>query len=176
MHHCALPYSMHFWKSSRTNCPNWTANSRTSGTIFGLCPMADAKLNPCLCWVVVLGQVKPFFWSCWNGLIILILKVVAVWCPVLWHLRLIFSLQCWSPIYGMLGIRKKDRWKLWARAAQDNFEDTERGHREWNLNEVGPCDRDVWRSSVRSTIRAASQLPGKEPTDVEWCSCICMLI
>ena len=24
-----------------------TANSRTSGTIFGLCPMADAKLNPC---------------------------------------------------------------------------------------------------------------------------------
>ena len=47
MHHCALPYSVHLWKSSRTNCPNWTANSWTSGTIFGLCPMADAKLNPC---------------------------------------------------------------------------------------------------------------------------------
>ena len=46
LHHCALPYSMRFWKSSWTNCPNWTANSRTSGTIFGLCPMADAKLNP----------------------------------------------------------------------------------------------------------------------------------
>ena len=30
--HCPLPYSVHFRKSSRTNCPNWTANSRTSGT------------------------------------------------------------------------------------------------------------------------------------------------
>ena len=47
-------------KSSRTNCPNWTANSRTSGTIFGLCPMADAKLNPCICfdWEIR----KIFFW------------------------------------------------------------------------------------------------------------------
>ena len=43
----ALPYSVRFRKSSWTNCPNWTANSRTSGTIFGLCPMANAKLNPC---------------------------------------------------------------------------------------------------------------------------------
>ena len=32
--------------------------------------------------------------------------------------------------------------------------------REWNLNEVDSCDRDVWRSSV-------SQLPVKEPTDVD---------
>ena len=47
LHHCALLYSVHFWKSSRTNCPNCTANSQTSGTIFGLCLMADAKLNPC---------------------------------------------------------------------------------------------------------------------------------
>ena len=44
---------------------------------------------------------------------------------------------------------------------------TERNHREWNLNKVDPCDRDVWRSSERSAIRAASQLPGKEPTDVD---------
>ena len=29
------------------------------------------------------------------------------------------------------------------------------------------CDRDVWRTSVRSAMRAASQLPGKEPTDVD---------
>ena len=35
-------------ENSWTNCPNWTANSRTSGTFFGLCPMADAKLNPCI--------------------------------------------------------------------------------------------------------------------------------
>ena len=39
--------------------------------------------------------------------------------------------------------------------------------RERNLNEVDPCDRDVWRSSVRSAMPAASQLPGKEPTDVD---------
>ena len=43
----ALPYRVHFRKSSRTNCPNWTASSLTSGTIFGLSPRADAKQNPC---------------------------------------------------------------------------------------------------------------------------------
>ena len=43
---------------------------------------------------------------------------------------------------------------------------SERDRREWNLNDVDPCDRDVWRSSARSAIRAASQLPGKKPTDV----------
>ena len=44
---------------------------------------------------------------------------------------------------------------------------TERDHREWNLNEVDPCDKDVWRSSVRSAMHAASQLPGREPTGVD---------
>ena len=44
---------------------------------------------------------------------------------------------------------------------------TKRDRREWNLNEVDPCDRDVLRSSVKSAMRAASQLPGKEPTDVD---------
>ena len=46
LHHWALLYSVRFRKSSRTNCPNWSANSRTSETIFGLSPRADAKLNP----------------------------------------------------------------------------------------------------------------------------------
>ena len=32
---------------------------------------------------------------------------------------------------------------------------TERDRCEWNLNEVDPCDRDEWRSSVRSAMRAA---------------------
>ena len=32
--------------------------------------------------------------------------------------------------------------------------------------EVDPCDRDVWKSNVRSAMRAANQLPGEEPTDV----------
>ena len=51
--------------------------------------------------------------------------------------------------------------------AQDVTEDIDRDCREWNLNEVDPCDKDVWRSSVRSAMRAASQLPGREPTDVD---------
>ena len=42
----------------------------------------------------------------------------------------------------------------------------ERDRREWNLNEVDPCDKDVWRTNVRSTMRAARHLPGGEPTDV----------
>ena len=40
------------------------------------------------------------------------------------------------------------------------------GH-EWNLNEVDPCDRDVYRSSVRFAMCAASQLPRQELTDVD---------
>ena len=28
---------------------------------------------------------------------------------------------------------------------------------EWKLNGIDPCDRDVWRSSVRSAMHAASQ-------------------
>ena len=51
---------------------------------------------------------------------------------------------------------------------------TERDCRLWRLNEVDPCDRDVWRSNVRSAMHAASQLPGRErqlpgrePTDVD---------
>ena len=58
---------------------------------------------------------------------------------------------------------------MWARVAQDDLEVktlTERDSCDWNLNEVDPCDRDVWRSSVRFAMHAASQLPGKEPTVV----------
>ena len=28
--------------------------------------------------------------------------------------------------------------------------DKERDRRDWNLKEIDPCDKDVWRSSVRS--------------------------
>ena len=44
---------------------------------------------------------------------------------------------------------------------------TDRDLREWKLNEVDPCDNDVWRSSMRSAMRAASQIPLGEPTDVD---------
>ena len=47
------------------------------------------------------------------------------------------------------------------------MEDTDRDRHEWNLKEVDPCDKDVWRSSVRSAIHAASQLSDREPTDVD---------
>ena len=41
---------------------------------------------------------------------------------------------------------------------------TERDCREWKLN---PHDRCTWRSGVRSAMCAASQLPGRGPTDVD---------
>ena len=44
---------------------------------------------------------------------------------------------------------------------------TEKDSCEWKLNKVDPCDRDVWRSIVRSAMHATSQLPGGEPTDVD---------
>ena len=38
---------------------------------------------------------------------------------------------------------------------------------EWKLNKVDPSYRDVWRSNVRSAMRAASQVPGGESTDMD---------
>ena len=44
---------------------------------------------------------------------------------------------------------------------------TERDRGEWKLSAIHPYDRDLWRSGVRSAMRAASQLPGKGPTVVD---------
>lgn len=44
---------------------------------------------------------------------------------------------------------------------------TERDCREWNLSAIDPQERDTWRSGVRAAMRAASQLPGRGPTDVD---------
>ena len=44
---------------------------------------------------------------------------------------------------------------------------TERDCCEWKLTTVGAQERSTWRSGVRSAMRAASQLPGKGPTDVD---------
>ena len=44
---------------------------------------------------------------------------------------------------------------------------TEKDYREWKLTTVDPQERSTWRSGVRSAMRAASQLPGKGPTDVD---------
>ena len=43
----------------------------------------------------------------------------------------------------------------------------ERVYHEWKLMTVDPQERSTWRSGVRSAMRAASQLPGKGPTDVD---------
>ena len=37
---------------------------------------------------------------------------------------------------------------------------------EWKLSSIKPHDRNMWRSGVRSAMRAASQLSGRGPTDV----------
>ena len=44
---------------------------------------------------------------------------------------------------------------------------TESNCREWKLSANDPHDRHTWRAGVRSAIRAASQLPGRGPTDVD---------
>ena len=44
---------------------------------------------------------------------------------------------------------------------------TEKDCREWKLTTVDPQERSTWRSGVRSAMPAASQLPGKGPTDVD---------
>ena len=44
---------------------------------------------------------------------------------------------------------------------------TEKDFPEWDLTTVDPQERSIWRSGMRSAMRAASQLPGKGPTDVD---------
>ena len=44
---------------------------------------------------------------------------------------------------------------------------TQKDCRELKLKTVDPQERSTWRSGVRSAMRAASQVPGKGPTDVD---------
>ena len=44
---------------------------------------------------------------------------------------------------------------------------TERDCRELKLTTVDPQEGSIWRSGVRSAMRAARQLPGKGSTDVD---------
>ena len=65
---------------------------------------------------------------------------------------------CDIQIDGMRGAgRPKLSWK----------KVTERDCGEWKLKKVDPQERSTWRSGVRSAMRAASQLPGKGPTEVD---------
>ena len=44
---------------------------------------------------------------------------------------------------------------------------TETDCSEWKLMTVDPQEKSTWRSGVRSAMCAASQLPGKGPTDMD---------
>ena len=44
---------------------------------------------------------------------------------------------------------------------------TERDCRAWKLSDINPHDRYTWRSGGRSVMRAASQLSGRGPTDMD---------
>ena len=55
--------------------------------------------------------------------------------------------------------------QVWAKMIWKQL--TERDRREWKLSAINPHDRDTWRPGVRSTMRAASQLPERGPTVVD---------
>ena len=44
---------------------------------------------------------------------------------------------------------------------------TEKDCHKWKLRTVDPQERSTWKLGVRSAMRAASQLPGRGPTDVD---------
>ena len=60
-----------------------------------------------------------------------------------------------------------DGWRGAGRSKLTRKKLMERYCREWNLMTVDPQERSTWRSGVRSAMHAASQLPGKGPTDVD---------
>ena len=65
---------------------------------------------------------------------------------------------CYIQIDGMRGAgRPKLTWKKL----------TEQDCSEWKLTTVDPQEKSSWRSGVKSAMCAASQLPGRGPTDVD---------
>ena len=60
-----------------------------------------------------------------------------------------------------------DGKRVAGRAKQTWKKLTEKDCCEWKLTTVDPQERSTWRSGVRSAMSAASQLPGKGPTDVD---------
>ena len=78
----------------------------------------------------------------------------SMWCNRSGAIKTAFDIQ----VDGKLGPgRPKMTWKQL----------TERDCREWKLSAINPHDRRTWRSGVRSAMRAASQLSGRGPTDVD---------
>ena len=50
---------------------------------------------------------------------------------------------------------------------ENTYISIEKDCRESKLTTVDPQKRSTWRSGVRSAMHAASQLPGRGPTDVD---------
>ena len=67
------------------------------------------------------------------------------------------TMQSRQPLTYWLMERPKMTWKQLA----------DRDCREWKLLAIDRNDRDTWRSGVRSAMCAASQSPGRGPTDVD---------
>ena len=64
-------------------------------------------------------------------------------------------------VYRLMACRRKGKPKLtWKKLMVKDC-------REWKLTTVDPQERSTWRSGVRSAMLAASQLPGRGPTDVD---------
>ena len=61
---------------------------------------------------------------------------------------------------SILGLKEREAQITWKKLK-------ERDCHEWKLMTVDPQERCTWRSGVRSAMCAASQLPGKGPTDVD---------
>ena len=76
----------------------------------------------------------------------------------MWNAPMVESRQPLTQVDGKRGPgRPKMTWKQL----------TERHCREWNPLAINPHDRHIWKSGVRSAMCAASQLPGRGPTDVD---------
>ena len=77
----------------------------------------------------------------------------------LWSVRSVWSICSHTEVDGKRGPgRPKMTWKQL----------TERDCKEWKPSIIYPHDRRTWRSGVRSAMRAASQLSGRGPTDVDF--------
>ena len=49
----------------------------------------------------------------------------------------------------------------------EETENWKKDFRDWKLTTVDTEERSTWRLGVRSAMRAASQLPGRGPFDVD---------
>ena len=75
--------------------------------------------------------------------------------------------QIWRPSLPRKSKEHVENNQTVASGGQGGPRLTEKDCREWKLTTVDPQERSTWRSGVRSAMRAASQLPGKGPTDVD---------